>query len=263
MRLGPALAGVLAPNPGPMTLTGTNTWVVGDASLGAPVVVDPGPDDVGHRSRVLAEAGGRASVVLLTHGHLDHSEGARAFAGLAGCAVRSVDPTWRTGADGLVDGDVVEVAGTRLEVVATPGHTRDSVSLLVTHDDLDGEVTDLLTGDTVLGAGTTVITHPGGDLGDYLASLDRLLALVAERGVRRVLPGHGPVVTDPAGVLHGYREHRLARLEQVRAARARGATTPEEVLALVYPDVLGTPLAVAAAQSVRAQLDHLAVHRDR
>ncbi len=261
LRLGPALATVLAPNPGPMTLSGTSTWVLGDPSVGPPVVVDPGPDDAGHRERVLAVAGGRAAVVLLTHGHLDHSEGAAAFAERSGSAVRAVDPVWRTGTEGLADGDVVEVPGARLEVVSTPGHTRDSVSLLLTHDGPDGPVADLLTGDTVLGFGSTVITHPDGDLGAYLASLDRLLALVTERGIARALPGHGPVVQDPIAVLAGYRQHRLERLEQVRAAQARGASTPEEVLALVYPDTLGTPLERAAAQSVRAQLDHLAVHR--
>ena len=103
-------------------------------------------------------------------------------------------------------------------MVATPGHTSDSVSLLVTY--ADGSAADLLTGDTVLGFGSTVITHPDGDLGDFLASLDRLLALVAGRGVARILPGHGPVVGDPDGCLVGYRQHRLERLAQVRDALA-------------------------------------------
>jgi len=261
VRLSPSLASVLAPNPGPMTLSGTNTWVVGDPTLGPVVVVDPGPEDDGHLAWVLDVAGGRVATVLLTHRHLDHSAGAAAFARAAGCGVRAVDPAWRVGTEGLEDGAMVEVAGASLEVVATPGHTSDSVSLLVTY--ADGSAPDLLTGDTVLGFGSTVITHPDGDLGDYLASLDRLLALVEGRGVARVLPGHGPVVGDPSAVLAGYRQHRLERLAQVRDALAAGARTPEEVLAAVYPDSVGTPIEGAAAQSVRAQLDHLEAHRQR
>ena len=258
-RLGAAVATVLAPNPGPMTLSGTNTWVLGRG--GAPaLVVDPGPLHEEHLHRVLEAAGGAVAAVLVTHHHLDHVEGAARFAELAGCGVRAVDPAWRVPADGagLEDGTALDADGVRLDVVATPGHTADSVSLLATHDD----GVDLLTGDTVLGFGSTVIAQPDGDLGAYLASLDRLLALVGDRGVRRVLPGHGPVVEDPRAVLEGYRAHRHERLDQVRAALAGGARTAEEVLAAVYPDAVGTPLERAALQSVQAQLDHLA-HRER
>lgn len=266
VRLSPVAAFVLAPNPGPMTLSGTNTWVLGDPTLGPVVVVDPGPADEGHLTRVLDVAAGRVSAVLLTHRHLDHSEGAATFARRAGCDVRAADPDWRVGAEGtdgggLDDGTVLEAAGVRLEVLATPGHTSDSVSLLATYGDGDERDADLLTGDTVLGLGSTVITHPDGDLGAYLNSLERLLAVVADRGVARVLPGHGPVVDDPAGILAGYLRHRLDRLAQVREALAAGARTPEEVLAAVYPDSVGTPLEGAAVQSVRAQLDHLDAHR--
>ncbi|HEY0239177.1 MAG TPA: MBL fold metallo-hydrolase [Friedmanniella sp.] len=261
VRLGPALASVLAPNPGPMTLGGTNTWVVGDPKLGPVVVVDPGPNDDGHLRRVLDVAGGRVTTALLTHRHLDHSAGAARFAGLAGCGVRAVDPTWRVGREGLRDGTTLEAGGVELEVLSTPGHTSDSVSLLVTYGDDSAQGADLLTGDTVLGFGSTVITHPDGDLGAYLDSLDRLLAVVADRHVARILPGHGPVVDEPAHVLTGYRQHRRERLAQVRAALASGARTPEEVLVLVYPDAVGTPVEGAAAQSVRAQLDHLAHRR--
>ena len=258
-RLDPAVALVLAPNPGPMTLSGTNTWVLGRS--GAPALgVDPGPLHEEHLHRVLEAAGGAVAAVLVTHRHLDHVEGAARFAELARCGVRAVDPAWRVPADGvgLEEGTALDASGVRVEVVATPGHTADSVSLLVTHDD----GVDLLTGDTVLGFGSTVIAQPDGDLGAYLDSLDRLLAVVAERGVRRILPGHGPVVEDPRAVLEGYRDHRHERLDQVRAALAEGAGTAAEVLAVVYPDAIGTPLERAALQSVQAQLDHLA-HRGR
>ena len=266
-RLSATVATVLAPNPGPMTLDGTNTWVLGDATRGPVLVVDPGPEDDGHLRRVLDAAGPRVAAALLTHRHLDHSAGAATFARRAGCGVRSVDPAWRVGdasSDGtLGDGTVLEAAGVRVEVVATPGHTSDSVSLLLTHPDEEGAGAELLTGDTVLGFGSTVITHPDGDLGAYLDSLDRLIRVVEERSVRRILPGHGPVVDDPAAVLAGYRRHRLERLDQVRRALAAGARTVDEVLAAVYPDSVGTPIEGAAAQSVRAQLDHLDAHRSR
>ena len=106
--------------------------------------------------------------------------------------------------------------------MATPGHTSDSTSLLVSGP--TGRW--LLTGDMVLGRGTTVITHPDGDLGAYLSSLEVLLTLVREHEVTAILPGHGPVVTDPEGVLTFYREHRQQRLDQVRAALRQGDTTP-------------------------------------
>lgn len=252
-RLSPEVAYVLAPNPGPMTLDGTNTWVLGDPELGPPVVVDPGPLEESHLTTVLEACHGRVQTVLLTHRHLDHAEAAAELADRAGCGVRAVDPAWRVGESGLADGDMLQGAGVRLEVVATAGHTSDSVCLLLTGS---GPVR-LLSGDTVLGRGTTVITHPDGDLADYLASLDRLAALVEEREVAQVLPGHGPVIDDPGAVLAHYRRHRQERLAQVRAALAAGAQTTADVVAQVYPEVVGTAVQTAAEQSVRSQLDYL------
>ena len=252
-RLAPEVAGVLAPNPGPMTLTGTNSWVLGDPGTGPCVVVDPGPRDDGHLDALLAVAGVRVATVVVTHRHLDHTEGAAELARRAGCGVRAADPAWRVGEDGLADGDLVEAGGVRLDVVATPGHTGDSVCLLV----VGAGPVRLLTGDTVLGAGSTVIAAPDGDLGAYLASLERIVALVEQRGVQELLPGHGPVVTEPAAVLQQYREHRRERLEQVRAAWHSGASTPAAVVARVYPEVLGTSMQSAAEQSAQAQLTHL------
>jgi glyoxylase-like metal-dependent hydrolase (beta-lactamase superfamily II) len=145
---------------------------------------------------------------------------------------------------------VLTSGGCELRVVATPGHTADSLSLLLTADG------GLLTGDTVLGRGTTVIAGDG-SLGDYLRTLDELRALSDEAGLRLLLPGHGPLLADPAGVLDYYIAHRRERLDQVRAALATGARTAAEIVAVVYADV-DRALWPAAEQSVRAQLDYLA-----
>ena len=124
----PYLRLVRAANPGPMTLEGTNTWLVGDPGRGPVVVVDPGPLLAEHLDAIVAAAPGGIATVLLTHRHLDHSEAAAALAERAGCGVRAADPELRVGAAGLADGDRLEVAGASLTVVATPGHTSDSVS---------------------------------------------------------------------------------------------------------------------------------------
>jgi glyoxylase-like metal-dependent hydrolase (beta-lactamase superfamily II) len=245
---------VRAPNPGPMTLDGTNTWVIGSPDVGSVAVVDPGPRIPAHLDAIVAAASGGISTVLLTHRHLDHAESAAALAERAGCGVRAADPALRVGPDGLDDGDQIEVAGATLTTVATPGHTSDSMSLLVAGDD---GVVRLLTGDMVLGRGTTVITYPDGDLAAYLRSLARLRALVTERGVAEILPGHGPTVPDPTSWLTYYYEHRIERLEQVRAALAAGARTPAEVVATVYAEI-DRSVWPAAEQSVHAQLDYLA-----
>jgi glyoxylase-like metal-dependent hydrolase (beta-lactamase superfamily II) len=234
-----------------MTLDGTNTWVLREPGARRSVVVDPGPLDEAHLAAV-AEAAGPVAVVLLTHGHLDHSEGARELAGRMGCGVRALDPAYRLGSEGLRDGDVVAVDGLEVHVVATPGHTSDSLSFL-----LPAEAA-LLTGDTVLGRGTTVVAHPDGRLGAYLGSLERLHALAAAQEARTVWPGHGPVIDDALAVLDYYRAHRRDRLEQVREAlRLLGPdASPRQVVEQVYVDV--DPVLWGAAElSVRAQLDYL------
>ena len=247
---------VLAPNPSLMTLDGTNTWVIAEPGSSAVVVVDPGPEDENHLQRVLraAQAGDRrVTQVVLTHGHPDHAQGAARFAELSGAPVGALDPALRLGSEGFAPGDVITAAGCELRVVGTPGHSADSLSLLLEADDA------LLTGDTVLGRGTAVIAQDGG-LGDYLRTLDELRGLAGTRGrsgeLKLLLPGHGPVLTDPAGVLDYYIAHRKERLDQVRAALAAGARTPGEVVAIVYADV-DRALWPAAEKSVMAQLDYL------
>jgi glyoxylase-like metal-dependent hydrolase (beta-lactamase superfamily II) len=244
---------VLAPNPSPMTLDGTNTWIIAEPGSASVIVVDPGPLDEGHLSRVaaLAEADGerRVALTVLTHGHPDHSEGAARFAELTGSPVRALDPALRLGSEGLGDGDVLTGAGCELRVITTPGHSADSVSLLLSADGA------LLTGDTVLGRGTTVIGTDS-SLADYLRSLDTLRALSESAGLRVLLPGHGPLLNDPAGVLDEYIAHRATRLDEIRAAVAAGASTPAEIVAIVYADV-DRAVWPAAELSVRAQLDYL------
>ncbi|GAA1590142.1 MBL fold metallo-hydrolase [Kribbella hippodromi] len=244
---------VLAANPGPMTLDGTNTWILRAPGAEQSVVVDPGPMLEDHLRAVLGEAG-QVAVVLLTHNHPDHSEGAAWFANQAGCGVRAVDPAFRIPTDhahGLSEGDVITVEGLRVEVLPTPGHTLDSVCFWLPQDG------SLLTGDTVLGRGTSVVAYPDGALGPYLNSLEHLRAFAdSPAGVARLLPGHGPVIDDPSAVLTYYLNHRQERLTQVRDALAAGHTTPEAIVAHVYADV-DKSLWPAAERSVRAQLDHL------
>ncbi len=241
---------VLERNPGPMALEGTNTWLLGHGSV---VVVDPGEDDETHR-RAVREAGtaggGRGAEGVLTHGHPDHSGGARRFHELSGAPVRALDAQHRFGGEGLVEGDVVHADGLAVQVALTPGHTADSICLLTPDA--------VLTGDTVLGRGTTVVAWPDGNLRDYLASLTRLAAL----GDRTVLPGHGPVLASAGEAARAYLAHREQRLDQVRAALAEADpagdvdTLVETVVERVYADV-DRAVWPAARMSVRAQLEYL------
>lgn len=258
-RLAPYLIRVQAPNPGPMTLDGTNSYLLGDPDRGGCFVVDPGPLDENHLVQLLTMSHHRVAGIVLTHRHHDHSDAAASLADRAGCAVWAADPAFRQGTHSLADGDTWEVAGARVRAVATPGHTSDSRTLLV-HGE-DGRVW-LLTGDTVLGRGTSVVTFPDGNLGDYLDSLNRLGQVVAEERVAQILPGHGPCVADPGATLTSYREHRLMRLEQVRAALAAGHRTAVDVVRRVYADV-DPALWPAAEQSVAAQLEFLASSKGR
>ncbi len=260
---GPATARatcVLAPNPSPMTLDGTNTWLLAEPGSSGVIVIDPGPEDEGHLRRVadLASAPDRrVELILLTHGHHDHSAGARTLAEMTGAPVRAADPAHRLGEEGLASGDTVAVAGCEVRVIGTPGHSGDSLSFLLPADGA------LLTGDTVLGRGTTVIA-PDGHLGDYLRTLDDLRRLAddqhrgaAGRPVAVLLPGHGPVLTDPAGTLDFYIEHRRERLGEIEAALAAGDRTVAQIVARVYADV-DPAVRTFASFSVRAQLEYLA-----
>ncbi|MFD7021339.1 MBL fold metallo-hydrolase [Promicromonospora sukumoe] len=261
-----------------MTLDGTRSYVLRAPGAAGRVVVDPGPDLAPHLS-ALADAGA-VDLVLVTHRHADHTGGLARFRELTGAPSRGISAEFCAGpggvgvADGsgagagpLADGEVLEVAGLRIEVLHTPGHTADSACFVVSvpGDPASGAV--VLTGDTVLGRGTTVLAEPDGSLRDYLASLDRLSALGLPDPVPG-LPGHGPVLPDLRAAVHAYREHRTQRLDQVRAAlTALGvklpdgeAPLPDDVLdtvtGAVYSDVDASVLP-AARSSVRAQLEYL------
>lgn len=245
------LAGVLLQNnPSPMTLDGTNTWVLRAPGAEECVVVDPGDGDEDHLRRVAEH--GPVAVILLTHRHPDHAGGARRCAELTGAPVRALDPSLVLGSEAVGPGEVIAAAGVELRVIPTPGHTSDSVSFLLTGPDADPAV---LTGDTILGRGTTVIAHPDGDLGAYLESLRRIADLPPGTAL---LPGHGPELPRAPEVARQYLAHRYERLEQVRAALAQlGAdATPRQVVEIVYAEV-DRRLWPAAEQSVRAQLDYL------
>jgi len=238
---------LLAPNPSPMTLDGTNTWVLREPGATGCVVVDPGPLDEGHLARVAEH--GPVRLIVLTHGHVDHSEGAPRLHELTGAPVLARDGALCVGTEPLQPGRATPVDGVEWLTVLTPGHSSDSVCLLLTEDRA------LLTGDTVLGRGTTVVAHPDGRLADYLDSLHRLRDL-ADTDIDVLLPGHGPVLEEPAAVLDYYLRHRQERLEQVRAALGAGDEDAPAVVRRVYADV-DPALWPAAEMSVRAQLDYL------
>ena len=249
---------LLAPNPGMMTLDGTNSWVLTEPGASRSVVVDPGPIEDGHVDEV-DEQTGDVALMLLTHHHFDHSEVAVDFATRKGCPVRAIDTAYCFDADPLVDDEVIDVDGLQLEVVTTPGHTEDSISLL-----LPAERT-LLTGDMVLGRGTTVIAWPDGDLASYFESIERMRELATSGEVATLWPAHGPVLEDAVGTLEHYLVHRRQRLGQVEDALAQlGIAVPDtedeelprQVVEIVYQDV-DESLWGAAEWSVRAQLAYL------
>ncbi len=238
----PSASVMLAPNPSPMTLEGTNTWLLrGSDQAGGYVVIDAGPPTEAHLARVAAV--GRIELILLTHGQPDHSGGSARLAELTGAPVLALD---RQFGEPLAAGDSFNQCGVRLEVIGTPGHSADSLSFYLPDDNA------VLTGDTILGRGTTVVAWPDGQLGPYLESLKAL----REYGDAAVLPGHGPELPSAGRVADDYLQHRAERLAQVAKAVADGAHTPREVVEIVYIDVPEV-LWPAAELSVHAQLDYL------
>lgn len=242
---------LLADNPNPMTLDGTNTWVLRDPDSRECVVIDPGPEDAEHLRRVADH--GPVSLVLLTHHHEDHTAGVAEFVQRTGAPVRAFDPKLCRDADPFTDGEPINAAGLELRVMTTAGHTADSVCFVAEHDE-----PAVFTGDSILGRGTTVVAHPDGHLGSYLDSLRKIAALPP--GVR-ALPGHGQELDDARAVAEYYLDHRRQRLSQVRQAIASLGpdATPRQVVELVYADV-DRSVWPAADLTVRAQLTYLHEH---
>jgi glyoxylase-like metal-dependent hydrolase (beta-lactamase superfamily II) len=236
---------VLAPNPSPMTLEGTNTYVVGEPGSATVVVIDPGPPEEEHVEQVLRAAHGRpVELVLLTHTHVDHAEGAAAFAAKAGAPLAVIDPGCATaGAPSLSAGEALRAGGLVLEPLPTPGHAADHCCFWL------GVERAMFTGDHILGRGTTVVEWPGGDMASYLDSLE---------AVRRfepalLYPGHGPMVGDPAATIREYIDHRMQREAQVLGALDAGDRTPADMVRRIYVDV-DPGLHRFAELSVRAHL---------
>ncbi|GAA3691197.1 MBL fold metallo-hydrolase [Arthrobacter ginkgonis] len=254
---------ITAPNPGPMTLDGTNSYVLRFPGWESCVVVDPGPNDEGHLRALAAE--GPVELVLITHWHRDHTDGIDRLVELTGAPVRAALPEHCRGADPLADGEVVQAAGLEIRVVATPGHTADSLCFFMPEDGPRGAV---LTGDTILGRGTTSLGYPDGTLADFFATLDRL----EEFGSAPGLSAHGPLVPDLSATARFYRAHRLERLDQVRAALAElgaansggsnsggpgtGEPPVSAVADLVYADI-DASIRPAVEHGVAAQLHYL------
>lgn len=231
---------VLAPNPGPYTGPGTNTWVVGDDRTA--IVLDPGPVIAVHGDAILATVGERTvSSVIVTHTHVDHAPLANPLAGdldapaIGYAAGPEFDPDVQVG-----DGSVIEVAGRQLVVVHTPGHSDDHLCFRLE--------TSLFTGDHIMGGSSVMVEH----MGPYLSSLER----IHHTGLERLYPGHGDEMDHPDEVISWYIAHRLERERQIVDAIAEGAGSIGAVVETVYADV-DTALHPLAARSVLAHLEKL------
>jgi len=213
---------ILAPNPGPLTLEGTRTYLLGESAI-----IDPGPAIESHIEAIRA-AMPRLETIFITHRHGDHAPAAAPLKRLTGA--RIVAP--------LDDADVVVHGGETIDglaVLATPGHTREHVCYLTPEG-------DLFTGDTILGRGTTTIFPPDGSMRDYIRSLQLLRA----RNPRRIFPGHGPTRDDAVSLIEETIAHRLDREQQVLEAVAAGARNISAIRRRIYPDL--DPLLEAAAE---------------
>ncbi|MEO6635827.1 MAG: MBL fold metallo-hydrolase, partial [Devosia sp.] len=255
-RLGSRICRVLAPNPSPFTYTGTQTYLVGE---GAVAVIDPGPDLPAHLEALTAAlAGRRVAAILCTHTHRDHSPASRPLqaatgAPIVGCAPLSLEDSGPRSDESfdsayrpdriLADGERLRGDGWAIQAVATPGHTSNHLCLA-----LEGEGA-LFTGDHVMGWSTSVVAPPDGDMADYMASLERLLA----RDDRIYYPAHGPAVEDPHAHVRRLIEHRQMRERQIVGHLERGEGRIGAMVADMYADI-DPRLHPAAGRSVLAHL---------
>jgi hydroxyacylglutathione hydrolase len=230
----------IAPNPGPYTGPGTNTWIVAEPPVA--IVIDPGPDDDAHLAAIERTLGGLPiAAILVTHSHPDHLALAERLASRTSAHVARYPQ--------LDDGDEVQAGRLTLRGLHTPGHAPDHLCFWMPDDRV------AFTGDLVLGRGSTMITFPEGDVAGFLASLDRLAGLEP----RILFPGHWDPVTEPAAKLADYRDHRLKRERQVVEELERGGGTPEAITHRVYAAEIGNDEALlrAAEMTLRAHLRKL------
>ena len=227
----------MAPNPGPYTGPGTNTWILDAGPV--VVVIDPGPDDDAHLAALNKRLRGRTvGVVLVTHSHPDHLPLAERFARPHHASVRRYPE--------LAGGEVVRAGTLNITALYTPGHSNDHLSFWLADDRA------VFTGDLVLGQGSSMVTYPEGDVAAYLRSLDSLAALRPSV----LYPGHWDPVTDAMGKIEEYRRHRLDREAQILAEVRRGGGTAQELTRRVYGE-LDDKLMVAAEMTLRAHLRKL------
>ena len=228
---------VVAPNPGPYTGPGTNTWILDAGPV--VVVIDPGPDDDAHLAALERRLAARTvGVVLVTHSHLDHLPLAERLARAHKASVRRYPE--------IDDGDVVRAGNLNVTALYTPGHSADHLCFLLPQDGA------IFTGDLILGHGSSMVTYPEGDVAAYLRSLDRLASLEP----RMLFPGHWDPVTDAMGKITEYTRHRLEREAQILAEVRRGGGTATELTRRVYGE-LGDKLMLAAEMTLRAHLKKL------
>ncbi len=233
VALSPLVCRLVAPNPSPMTGSGTNSYLVGDPMQGPLVAVDPGPDDEDHLDRLAAASAGRLEVIAVTHHHPDHWPGARGLQARTGAEIVAFGHPDGIQPDRVVrDGDVVAEGATdagdtwQLSAVHTPGHASDHLCFALWPDGW------LFSGDHVMDGSTVVIRPPDGDLDDYVAQLARLRAM----GLSAIAPGHGSVIEDPDGRVDALLEHRGLRTAQVRRIVEQGGDwTASAVAAAAYP----------------------------
>lgn len=256
---------VLAPNPSYGALEGTNSWVIRGENDNVCVVVDPGPQDEGHlnvlnnKATMNGDKPCEIALVLLTHRHSDHAEGALRFRQITGAPVRAFNEHECLGAEPLKDGEIISIEGftPTIEVVHTPGHTSDSVCFFIHANggSDDSDLEGILTGDTIAGRHTTMISETDGDLGKYMETL----ATLNERGKDvTLLPGHGPDLPDLSEFAQKYIDRRELRLKQVSDALAElgDDASVNDIVNHIYTDV-DPVLRSAAEQSTRVTLRYL------
>ena len=248
---------VLCDNPSYTALEGTNTWIIRATEDSRAIVVDPGPEDEGHLNVVHRNAG-EVALILITHRHDDHASGAQRLRQMTGAPIRAFDPSYCNGAEALQDGEHISLDGITpsLEVVHTPGHTADSTCFFVWSEEVgNSRLEGIISGDTIAGRHTVLLSETDGNLADYLHTLDTL----EERGKDIALfPGHGPDLDDTSQVARKYIDRRHYRLDQIKEIRSRlGDDVDLNTLVNEMYDDVDPVLRHAAEQSTRTALKYL------